>query len=173
LHNKQGLLKLISAVNGLIRNPIRLLQLTKICVIYEIKLLYPEPLTYNNGWLSGFIDTDGSVYLNLISCQIFITAAQKNKLMLDPLTLLYGGTVYVSKGSEHFKWTIYRKNEILYMLDYFKLYPLRSAKFARIKLIPKYLELKELGAHKAPEYSVLGKAWKQFLIKWNSFDDKK
>jgi hypothetical protein len=51
------------------------------------------------------------------------------------------------------------------MLDYFKLYPPRSAKFARIKLIPKYMELRELGAHKASENSVLGKAWKHFLIK--------
>jgi hypothetical protein len=39
----------------------------------------------------------------LISSQIFITAAQKNKLILDPLVKLYGGTVYVSQGSEHFK----------------------------------------------------------------------
>jgi hypothetical protein len=173
LHNKQGLLKLIYAVNGLIRNPVRMLQLTKICEKYEILFLYPEPLTYNNGWLSGFFDTDGSVYLNMISSQMFITAAQKNKLMLDPLTTLYGGTVYVSKGLEHFKWTIYRKNEIIRILDYFKLYPPRSAKFARIKLIPKYFELRELGAHKAPENSVFGKAWKQFLIKWDSFDYKK
>jgi hypothetical protein len=172
LHNKQGLLKLIYAVNGLIRNPIRMLQLAKICEKYDISFLYPEPLIYNNGWLSGFFDTDGSVYLNLISSQIFITAAQKNKLMLDPLVKLYGGTIYVSKGTEHFKWTIFRKNEIISILDYFKLYPPRSAKFSRIKLIPKYLELRGLGAHKAPENSVFGKAWKQFLIKWDSFGIK-
>jgi hypothetical protein len=49
LHNKEGLLKLIYAVNGLIRNPIRMLQLTKICEKYEILFLYPEPLVYNNG----------------------------------------------------------------------------------------------------------------------------
>jgi hypothetical protein len=49
LHNKQGLLKLISGINGLIRNPIRMLQLAKICEKYNISFLYPEPLTYNNG----------------------------------------------------------------------------------------------------------------------------
>jgi hypothetical protein len=173
LHNKQGLLKLIYMVNGLIRNPIRMLQLAKICEKYNISFLYPKPLIYNNGWLSGFFDTDGSVYLNLASSQIFITAAQKNKLMLDPLVELYGGTIYVSKGTEQFKWMIYRKNEITHILDYFELYPPRSVKFARIKLIPKYMELRGLGAHKSPENSVLGKAWKQFLIKWDSFDNKK
>jgi hypothetical protein len=35
------------------------------------------------------------------------------------------------------------------------------------------MELRGLGAHKSSENSVLGKAWKQFLIKWDSFDAKK
>jgi hypothetical protein len=44
--------------------------------------------------LAGFFDSDGSVYLNLLSDQIFITASQKNKLLLDSLVTLYGGTIY-------------------------------------------------------------------------------
>jgi len=77
---------------------------------------------------------------------------------LDPLVKLYGGTVYLSKGKEHFKWVVYRKQEIISLLEYFKLYPPRSAKFARVKLIPKYHELRMLKAHIATESSVLGKA---------------
>ena len=49
LHNKKGMLDLISGINGLIRNPIRLLQLAKICEKYNIPVLDPKPLTYNNG----------------------------------------------------------------------------------------------------------------------------
>ena len=49
LHHKKGLINLINGVNGLIRNPIRMLQLNKICVKYNIKLKEPIPLTYNNG----------------------------------------------------------------------------------------------------------------------------
>jgi LAGLIDADG endonuclease len=172
LHHKSGLLNLISSVNGLIRNPIRMLQLGKICDKYKIPFFYPEPLIYHNGWLAGFFDTDGSIYLNLLSAQAFITASQKNKLLLDPLEKIYGGTVYLSSGKGHFKWVVYRKQEIINLLEYFKLYPPRSAKFARVKLIPKYHELRGLKAHKASANSVLGKAWKQFLIKWDSFDDK-
>jgi Cytochrome C and Quinol oxidase polypeptide I/LAGLIDADG endonuclease len=172
LHHKQGLLKLISAVNGLIRNPIRMLQLAKICEKYNISFLYPKLLTYHNGWLAGFFDTDGSVYLNLVSSQMFVTVGQKNKLILDPLVVLYGGSIYLSKGTEHFKWIIYRKKEVLDILNYFKLYPPVSGKLARINLIPKFYELRNLGAHKASENTVLGKAWKQFLIKWENFDNK-
>jgi hypothetical protein len=49
MHHKKGLLDLINAVNGEIRNPTRLLQLKKICDKYKIQLIEPEPLTHNNG----------------------------------------------------------------------------------------------------------------------------
>ncbi len=170
LHNKEGLLKLISAVNGSIRNPTRLFQLNKICDKYGIDLVQPLPLNYYNGWLSGFLDSDGSVYLNLQSDQLFITISQKNKLLLDPLINLYGGSIYVLKTAEAFKWIIYRKEEILKLLDYFTHYPLRSAKNNRIKLIPKYYELRNLKAHRATESSVLGKSWKYFINKWTNYN---
>jgi hypothetical protein len=48
LQDKQGILNIIGAVNGLIRNPNRLLQLGKICEKYNIMLRYPEPLNYDN-----------------------------------------------------------------------------------------------------------------------------
>jgi hypothetical protein len=49
LHNRPGLLKLIEAVNGQIRNPVRLSQLNKICVKYNLPLQFPSPLTYRDG----------------------------------------------------------------------------------------------------------------------------
>jgi hypothetical protein len=52
------------------------------------------------------------------------------------------------------------------------LYPPRSAKFARLNLIPKYYELKALKAHKARPKGALGKAWKRFLIQWDNYDSE-
>ena len=49
LHHKKGLVQLINNINGLIRNPIRLLKLHRLCTKYEIKLKEPINLTYNNG----------------------------------------------------------------------------------------------------------------------------
>jgi hypothetical protein len=49
LHHKEGLLKLISDVNGLIRNPNKLVQLNKLCIKYDLLLIFPKKLTYNNG----------------------------------------------------------------------------------------------------------------------------
>lgn len=167
MQHRKGLLDLINAVNGEIRNPIRLLQLKKICEKYEIQLKEPVPLTYNNGWLSGFMDSDGSVYLNLESAQMFITASQKDRYLLDILCDLYGGTVYALKTS--FKWTVYKKIDIINLLDYFKLYPSRSAKHNRIKAIPRYFELRMLKAHLASKITILGKEWIKFLSKWENF----
>jgi alanine-alpha-ketoisovalerate/valine-pyruvate aminotransferase len=49
LHHKEGLLNLINDVNGLIRNPNRLVQLNKICNKYGLTLIFPEKLTADNG----------------------------------------------------------------------------------------------------------------------------
>jgi len=49
LSHKKGLITLINAINGLIRNPTRMLQMNKLCVKYYIKLLHPKPLTFDNG----------------------------------------------------------------------------------------------------------------------------
>jgi hypothetical protein len=49
LHHKAGLLNIIQGINGLIRNPIRILQLGKICNKYNVDLIDPQPLTYYNG----------------------------------------------------------------------------------------------------------------------------
>jgi hypothetical protein len=49
LHHKKGLLNLISCVNGEIRNPVRLIELNKLCENYNIQLIQPSNLTYYNG----------------------------------------------------------------------------------------------------------------------------
>ena len=85
LRNREGLIKLIKDVNGLIRNPSRLLQMNKLCVKFNIELKYSNNLIFNNGWLSGFIDSDGSIYYNEASGQVFIGISQKNKYLLEPL----------------------------------------------------------------------------------------
>ena len=49
LSHKKGLIELLNCINGLIRNPTRILQMNKLCIKYGIELIYPKPLTFNNG----------------------------------------------------------------------------------------------------------------------------
>lgn len=39
---------------------------------------YPSDLTYDNAWLSGFIDGDGSITINKSNKQLSISISHKN-----------------------------------------------------------------------------------------------
>lgn len=159
LHHKSGLFSLIKDVNGKIRNSNRLVQLNKICTKYNINLIYPNKLTYNNGWVSGFFDADGTVTINSTNTQLSISISQKTSELLLPLIEIYGGNVYIDRGSaQSFKWYITKQEEILKMVKYFKVYPSRSAKIKRLHLINKYYELKDIKAHLAPPETLLAKS---------------
>ena len=171
LHHKEGLFNLIYDINGLIRNPNRLVQLNKICIKYNINLIWPDKLTYNNGWLSGFFDADGTITINKSNWQLSISASQKTFELLTPLVELYGGHVYIDKGnSKSFKWYITKKEDILKLIEYFKKYPSRSAKNNRLHLVYKFYELKDMKAHIAAPETFLSKSWGIFLKKWMNYE---
>jgi hypothetical protein len=173
LRHKEGFLALVNDVNGEIRNSYRLMQLNKICLKYEIALIYSEKLTYKNGWLSGFFDADGSVTLNSNNGQLAITLTQKTSEILQPLLDIYGGSIYIDRTSNNFKWYISDKKGIINLISYFKQYPPRSLKKNRLHLIPRCYELKEIGAHKALEetHPLLAKSWVIFKAKWAKYED--
>lgn len=172
LHHKLGLLALMNDVNGYIRNSHRLVQLSKICDKYELKLKYPDKLTYNNGWLAGFFDADGKLTINKSNNQLSISTSQKTSELLLPLVEIYGGQVSIDRSShQSFKWYLTKREDILSLVEYFKIYPSRSAKLKRLHLIPKFYELKDLKAHKALPESLLGKSWNYFYDKWLKYED--
>jgi hypothetical protein len=140
LTNKKGLIILIHVINGLIRNPVRLEQMNKLCIRYEIELKQPVPLTFNSGWFSGFIDSDGSVYFNEVSGQVFIGISQKKVNLLEPLVSLYGGKLNpLSQKIGAFKYVVYKKNDLFNLIDnYFSIYPLKTLKLERVKLIKQF-----------------------------------
>lgn len=171
LHHKEGLLKLINDVNGEIRNSYRLIQLNKICLKYEISIIYPHKLTYENGWFSGFFDADGSVTINKTNWQLSLTATQKTSELLTPLVDLYGGHVYIDNGSsQSYKWYITKREDVLKLIDYFKIHPSRSAKNNRLHLVPQYYELKDMKAPKALPETFLAKSWGIFFNKWLNYE---
>jgi hypothetical protein len=143
LAHKKGLIKLVNNVNGLIRNPSKMLQLDKVCKLYGVKFETSKPLIYYNGWFSGFMDADGSIFYNDKSDQLVISITQKNKYLLDSLLILYSGRIEIIDSRQAFQYSIYRKQEILSIIDnYFKRFPLMSNKRKKIDLIKKLYEEK-------------------------------
>ena len=142
LDHKKGLIQLINSVNGLIRNPARMLELNKVCLLYNIEFKMAKPLTYLNGWFSGFLDSDGSIYFNEKSNQLILSVTQKNKYLLDPIRDLYSGRILLLKSKEAFEYSIYRKQEILNLIDNYLInYPLKSSKRHKIDLIKQLFSL--------------------------------
>lgn len=171
LHHKEGLLNLINNVNGEIRNSYRLIQLNKICLKYEINLIYPQKLTIDNGWFSGFFDADGSITINKTNWQLSLNASQKTSELLTPLIDLYGGSVYIDNShSLSYKWYITKREDVLKLIEYFKQHPSRSAKNNRLHLVPNYYELKDMKAHKALPDTFLAKSWSIFFNKWLKYE---
>lgn len=174
LHHKSGLFLIIDHVNGEIRNSNRLVQLNKICEKYEISLIYPNKLKFANGWLSGFFDSDGTITINKNNTQLSISVSQKTAELLQPLIEIYGGNIYIDKSSsQSFKWYVTKREDILKLIEYFKVYPSRSAKKNRLHLVPKYYELKDLKAHKALLGTKLEKSWQVFFTKWLNYEETK
>lgn len=170
LRNRAGLIALINDVNGFIRNPTRLLQMNKLCVKFNLELNYANNLSFNDGWLSGFIDSDGSVYYSESSGQVFITLSQKNKYLLEPLIHIYGGRVDISSPKiESFKYLIYRKTELFNLIDnYFTRYPLKTEKMKRVNLIKQFYLVR---LSKKNEDVVKFNEWVKFKDKWEKFMD--
>lgn len=166
LLNPKGLINLINDVNGLIRNPTRMLQLNRICKKNNINLLDPKPLTRNNGWFSGLIDSDGSIHIDEKAGQLIISVTQKNKYLLEPLQILYGGRIRILGSKDAFQYSIYRKQEILDLADgYFKNYPLKSCKTKKIKRIKEFYLLsghRNLNIEHLDEFN----QWVTFIDKW-------
>lgn len=169
LHHKEGLIYLLENINGLLRNPVRILQFVKLCDKYNVSVKPSETLTYDSAWLSGFFDSDGSICINLLSSQVFISASQKNRFILDALVDLYGGAIYPQVKVGAFKWTVFRKDEIAKLREYFKLNSPKSAKQKRLKLLEKYYTLRSQKAHLASANSLLTKNWKKFLKNWENY----
>jgi hypothetical protein len=91
----------MNSVNGLLQNPVRIAQFEKLCLKYNVALVKkPQDITYYSAYLSGLIDSDGSIDYNLISGQVFITVSQKNRFILNKLISLYGGQIYKHKNGE-------------------------------------------------------------------------
>lgn len=169
IHNKAGMLDLVTRVNGHIRNCVRLTQLKLVCKTLNITLLEPSILNKTNGWFSGFFDADGTVTYSMKNGYPQLTISVGNKLEenVKYYESIFAGKVYYDKGGYgSYKWSIQSKEDIDMFLDYIKKYPSRSHKKQRLFLIPKYYKLKLLKAYKQDLDSALNKAWLNFNEDW-------
>lgn len=139
LRHKKGLILLINSVKGELRNPSKFWQMSKLCKKYELEFYEVGSLTFNNGWFSGLLDSNGSIYYDKKSQQISIRISSKNSYMLELLREQYGGKVKLLHSKEGYQYIIYRKKELIELVNsYFTKFPLNSKKEKRILLIKEF-----------------------------------
>jgi hypothetical protein len=165
LHHFSGIKFILNKLNGRIRNPIRQLQFSKLCEKYNIVFNFPEVLKYNNGWLSGFFDAEGTININKSNLQLSISILKKTPELLYPLVFLYGGNVSIDKSlNGRFKWYITKRTDVEILINnYFKNYPSRAVyKNSRLHLISQFYFIKSLDL----DQNIQNNIWSDFFNKW-------
>jgi len=102
LHNREGMLDLLTRVNGYIRHTSRLVQFNRVCAVLGLQVLSPDTLHSKHLWFSGFFDADGTIgyYSKDPKDRIQLTLSVTNKLYADVLHFYncFGGNIYFDKS---------------------------------------------------------------------------
>ena len=92
---------------------------------------------------------------------------KKNKYLLEPLQILFAGRIQILRYKDAFIYSIYRKQEILKLVDgYLKDFPLKSRKTLKIQRIKEFYSLSEyrnLNTNYIKEFN----QWVTFKDKWD------
>ena len=172
LHHRKGLEELVHRINGEIRNSVRQEQLKKLCAALNVPFVPPVNVWPDsmNAWFAGFFDADGTITLSIkrLSPQVTIGACNKKALDLVGFQKVFGGSIYLDKASNTYKWSIQREVDLIHFLEYIKKFPCRSSKRARLHLLPRFFEYKRDRLYRATSDSLQYKAWLKFLDKWTS-----
>ena len=122
LRNKEGMLKLISAINGHIRHSTRLTQLHRVCQVLNVPLINPQKPTVKSYWFAGFFDAVGTIGITMKNDlpQLSVRVTNKRLQDVEIYKTVFGGNIYYdSSKNGYYQWSIQNKKEVLNMLDYF------------------------------------------------------
>lgn len=167
LHNREGIIILISCVNGYIQHSSRLLQLHRVCLELNIPVIRPVTITNSSAWFAGFFDADGTIgfYIKNTIPQLSVKVTNKQLQDVESYKNVFGGNIYFDNSQNgYYQWSIQSKEDIIRLHEYF-VKNCRSHKSRRFFLVKEYYQLVSLQAYKLD--SDYQKAWQAFNKKWN------
>lgn len=178
ISNTKDMKFIINLINGLIR--IKVDNFKRACECLDIE--YKEAnynIQENDPYLSGLIDTDGTIVFNYtnnrIECNLeFKLNEYSNKLNLDNVIPNYKPNVYIRNHKQYssisFKYQTVKG--MIYLYEYFLLNRLYSdMKFYRITKILKFMEIRKYSKYpyNSEEYLI----YSEFLLNWIEYDNPK
>lgn len=174
LQNKIGMINLINAINGNIRNSKRLTQLYQVCDILNINVLKPFKLDNNNSYISGLFDADGTInfYYQNNRPQLYISITNKYLKDIDFCKDILGGEIYFDKSQNgYYKWVITNEINHINFYKYIRNNLSYSHKMNKILLIPLFYKHYNAKAYIKKD-TFLYKSWLKFETKWNNYNYK-
>lgn len=113
LHHKEGMIRLIKAINGNIRHSSRILQLHRLCQALDIPLKYPSILNKKSKWFAGFFDADGTISIKNKVPQLSIRVTNKKLQDVKDYHTVFGGCIYFdSTNNGCYTWSIQSRKDI-------------------------------------------------------------
>lgn len=166
--DRKTLIPLIHAINGQIRDTVRVPQFKRVCKIFNIPFIEPKPLTRNNAYSMGLWDSDGTISGNIKKGYIFIAYSNKYIENLNELSNLFKGKIYTVKPKHkntHYVFMMASEKSIRDFLDYANKFPSLTHKQKRLNLVKPLYELRKNGARRvdSPNYQ----KWLKFLEDWS------
>jgi len=186
-----GIKNLILRINGSIRNTVRIPQFKTLCNKFNVAYLESKPLTLDNGYIAGFFDADGTIYIGINKAspknsiipgtqgkiirlqnsrghnQLRIEISNKYKENLIMFKKAFNsGSIRTIVNRKMNVVHIYQVEHVDSFLQYVRKYPLYSTKKKRLLMVKKYFELKRIKSHLAPPSSMKQKVWNLFCKKW-------
>lgn len=164
------MINLTHCVNGYIRATSRSNQFKNICRVYNIDYIQPIELKPNDNYFAGFIDADGSLFLNNKKTKksgnsgaIAIEVTARFEKDLNGFHYLFKGNLSHKKRPACYRWIIQSKKDILFAEESFGR-NLKSNKLIRSGLIQLFFELKEKNAYRTE--SRFFPDWQKFKSDW-------
>ena len=118
----------------------------KALILFDIKYKQ-HTFSFNNAWLSGFFEGDGTVNINRVNYQVMLSISQKKKDILNLILKYYGGFLFYDKAWNGFRWSITSQKDLFLIFQYFTLYPLKSDKHADIVSAKRFFRYKLMSYH--------------------------
>lgn len=139
----------LNAVNGNIY--LKVNTYTKVMKIYNpgTKIIIND-FSNSGGWLSGFFEGEGHIYLGKADYALRICISQKIRPILEKIKNIYGGFIYEDNQWNTFIWEVADKDNLIKIFEYFTLYPLMSVKNSEVFSAKKFFRFKLQGYHSNP-----------------------
>ena len=143
LHKKEQLINLLHALNGFIYLKVDVFK--KVLSLFNIEFKSFDFST-NNAWLSGFFEGDGYININRSNFQIVFSVSQKNRTVLDLIQKHFHGHI-IDDSWKGYTWYVSSKDDLIFLFEYFTLYPFYSNKNSDIITAKRFFRYKLQNYH--------------------------